>query len=139
MQGQIAVFALSLALLSGCAESRSSSTTSPASSDRDAAVSGESCDSIQAEADDLLRDAQTCQQDDDCAFMGIDAPCLLAFLCPSAVSRTADLDQLQDEARRLSEDWRACSDSCAIANCVGFAGVMCNPSTHRCEGRLARL
>jgi hypothetical protein len=112
---------------------------SPTSSDRDAAVSGESCDSIQAEARDRLSEAQTCQQDDDCEFMSIDAPCLVALLCPAAVSRTADLDQLRDEARGLSNAWRACSDSCAIANCVAFPGIMCNPSTHRCEGRSARL
>ena len=136
------VFAVSLGLLLSCAESRplpQGTTESPTSAMHDAAVSGDDCESFQTQAEELLAQGQVCQQDDDCAFISVDADCLLAFLCPPALSRTADLDHVRDEAARLSSAYRACTNSCAVASCVGFAGIMCNPSTHRCEGRLTRL
>lgn len=135
-------FALSLGLLLSCAESRPlphGMTESPASATHDAAVSGEDCESFQTEAAELLAQGQACQQHDDCEVISIDAKCLLPFLCPPVLSRTADLDHVRDEAARLSSAYRACTTACAVANCVGFAGAMCNPSTHRCEGRLTPL
>jgi hypothetical protein len=132
---------LSLGLLLGCADSRPlphGTTESPTSAAHDAAVSGDDCESFQTQADELLAQGQACQQDDDCAFMTIDADCLRAFLCPPALSRTADLEHVRDEAARLSSAYRACTSSCAVANCVDFPGIMCNPWTHLCEGRLIR-
>lgn len=69
--------------------------------------------------------------------MSVDGACLLAFICPVPLSTRADQDHLQNEAARLAKAYRACSSSCAVANCVyspGLAGV-CNSSTHLCRGR----
>jgi hypothetical protein len=125
-------------LLAGCAEnSRGGAMQSPQSGERDAAASGKACDDdYQARADELRAGAESCEQDEDCAVIGIDAPCLLAFLCPTPLNRMADSDGLRSEASRLSAAYRDCSDSCAVANCVYGVGApaMCNPSTHRCQG-----
>lgn len=136
------IIALSLGLLLGCSESqppRRQTTESGTSAEHDAAVSGEDCDSFQTQAEELLEHGQACQRDDECAFMSIDADCLLPFLCPPALSRSVDLEHVRDEAARLSSAYRACTSACAVANCVEFPGIMCNPTTHRCEGRLTRL
>jgi hypothetical protein len=141
MQRHVLSVVLSWALLSGCADAASpGAMQSPAFADLDAASSGpsagEHCDNYQAEADELRTAAEACQQDEDCAVIGIDAPCLLSFLCPTPLNRTA-VDGLRPEASRLSAAYRGCINQCAVASCVYGEGApaICNPSTHRCEGR----
>lgn len=97
---------------------------------------GVRCPQQQTEAEQLLVDAQACATDSDCSSAKeIDAPCLLAFLCPVTVARTTDLDRLRTEAQRLSATFRACTGECAIANCVATIGThaVCNPMTKRCD------
>jgi hypothetical protein len=129
------------ALLLDCAQTRTPNTTEvdPASDAAGAAAPRTphvpmKCEEYQTEARELLKSAESCSRDDDCVVAGIDGECLLPFLCPTAVNRTA-VDHLQSEARRLSEAHRSCSNTCAYASCVYGAGVpaLCNPSTKRCE------
>lgn len=124
--------------LVGCGQS--SPRSEDASVERDAAkapVRGrEGCEEFQTDANELLDSAQACATDEDCnAAKDFEAACLDAFLCPVSVANTADLERLRSEAHRLSNEFRACTPLCAIADCgsvVGATGI-CNSSTMRCE------
>jgi hypothetical protein len=94
------------------------------------------CEPQQQAARQLLDDAQQCSSDEDCVSQLVTAPCLLAFLCPPFIGRTADLARVQAEAARLSAAFRACTDSCSIASCSNGEGTrgVCNTATWRCGG-----
>ena len=125
-------------LILGC-QADQAAMASPAAIDGDASLAGstnQACEHYQSEAENLRAGAESCRSDGDCAIIGIDAPCLLAFLCPTALNLTTDFNALRAEASTLSTAYRGCSDRCAVANCVYRDGApaACNPSTHRCEG-----
>ena len=87
------------------------------------------CESVDDEVDELLRAAQSCEQDDDCSIVDVTAPCLI--LCGTVVNGATDLPALQAEAMSLSDDYQAqCVGrdgfGCAIADCA-------DPSTLRAE------
>ena len=93
------------------------------------------CESVDDEVDELLRAAQSCEQDDDCSIAGVTAPCLI--LCSTAVNSATDLAALRAEATRLSDDFRAQCEGrdgfgCAVADCVDPSTLHAECSDGRC-------
>jgi hypothetical protein len=87
------------------------------------------CANVDDEVDELVRAAQTCDEDSDCEIASVTAPCLL--LCGTVLSIDADADALQAALTSLSDAYQAQCEGldgygCAIANCV-------DPSTLRAQ------
>jgi hypothetical protein len=126
-----------LGLMLGCAgdESPTNMIEAPISSERDAAVGVTHCDArgILDQALELAQQAAGCQDDSECAFAEVVAPCLPAFLCSVPVNKNADLVHLRAEAARLSTEYRQCpSFTCVQASCAGPFKPKCDQATRLC-------
>lgn len=92
------------------------------------------CQGLQEAATTVLGAYQHCSADADCSSQWVNAMCLGSFLCPVAVSASADLKRLQREASALSFAYRrACTTSCAVASCAAPTRNYCDQATRRCK------
>ena len=91
------------------------------------------CGTVEDRAVLLVRAAQTCDSNDECTLITLNAGCIEAFVCSVPVSESADLDQLRSDARDLSSMSRECSLPCPVVNCAppDLARVRC--IEHRCS------
>ncbi len=135
---RVGAWAATLVLLAaaGCSDDK----TSNARDDAGTQAEEESliCEERQEEADALLEANARCDQDADCMVAWLEVACLNSFLCPNAVRKDTDLEQLKKEAEALSTAYKEDCVECAMADCSNPAQLAAVCVNHMCTTKFAQ-
>lgn len=99
------------------------------------------CTDIKESSVSLKKSYTSCKQGDSCYFVDMydvvsRDNCILAFQCSSSFRTDSDIDEFREEAQKLVNDFRSCSE-CAMASCAGTSGyeAFCNIEKGLCDMR----
>ena len=94
----------------------------------------EECAARQLENQDWFTQWQTCESDEDCELVKLEAGCLAPFHCPVGLSVHVDRTQLElDALERAATYARDCA--CAVTECArsGSERAVCDKQTKLCR------